>query len=183
MAYLNDRSILRSVMRRVRELFENPPHASGFYKPYTVYDEVIVRQFNADNFDPEQHRPCMFLCDTSIRPAKMPLPYLSVELEVENNPVEIGSEKGWKALTHVHVFGRSIAESGDIASAIGNFFGNHVAMYDYRVNTSGSFVNYAMVLEGRHVGKIELPNSRDDLRVEATLDAWYAVMMELQTLS
>lgn len=183
MATLGKRSIIRSVMRRIRELFQAPPDASGFTVPFGVYGEVEIREFGSGTFDPDQHRPCLFVTDSHVRPTKMPLPYIAVEASLGKAAFEIGNEKGWRATVMCHVFGRMPGERDDIASAIASFIGNQISIYDYRVSTSGSFVEYAMVYEGAQVEDVELPTSRNDLRVESTLDAWSTVSFELQTLN
>lgn len=170
-----DRNLRRSVMARVRALFEAPP---SDLIPYTVYDEDQLRRVNAGTLKPV--RPCVFLVDTYIRPTEMQLPLVSVEtIRVNKRSFELGNRNGRRTDIRLHVFGRQRGERDDLGSFLADNFGVGVPIYTYPTNGDAP----TLLETGIVRDDIDLENHTVDepSRQDGALDLWQIVTLSIET--
>lgn len=177
-----DRDVRRSAMDWVREKFENPP-ADTLSAAYTVYNEDQLRQaqkgtLTPTNRHPSSPTPCVFLLDAYMRPEKMALPEIVVEIpDIYLEPFEIGNRSGGQQQLLIHIFGRSRGERDDLASFLARQIQTGFSVYAY---TSGSaaFVETALVDPLVWIEQTQL--NADELRREGTLDLWATIHVRFQ---
>jgi hypothetical protein len=95
-----DRDIRRSVMKRLREMFETPTNG---WNAFTVYGEEELKLAQSGMLAPE--RPCLFLIDSYIRPVPAILPLCSVEVfRTQRRPFELGNHRAESAMIWVRLW-------------------------------------------------------------------------------
>jgi hypothetical protein len=130
-----DRNITKSLMARLRALFQAPPAASGF-SPFTVYGEDDLIAWN--NKAPLPARPFVYLLDSYMRPKAPALPMIIVEVPlIRPIPFELGNRNGRTTHVTIHNFGRQRGERDDCVSLINDYIGMTFPVYQYVSGPNG----------------------------------------------
>lgn len=168
-----ERDIRRSILKRVRGLFQSPPAGSGL-SAYTVYAEDDLRAVMKKALVPA--RPSVFVTDSYLRPAEPALPLVIVEVSPTlKRPFELGNTAGREPGVILHVFGRLRGERDDLTSFLADYFGRSLPIYNY---TSGSPVFSDDTVVGNEM-EIESVPVLEKERTEGSYDSWNTISFKL----
>jgi hypothetical protein len=176
---MNDsRNLHKSVMSKVRGVFQSPPAGMS---AYTVFGYQDLLDVQAGKKDVTSTYPRVFLIEAYSRPAETTLPMVVVETQGDQQPFQLGSTKGHLWNCNVHVLARMTGERKDFCDLIGQSVNRYVPMYNFS-SGSVSFIENAVTVDG--VVKLrEYALKRDELRQDAAIDNWSVVEFQLLTTS